>query len=195
MSKHERYSRSIFTTFIEETHLEDIKGVVICGSYRRETPDNSDLDLIINNQIIKDKEEFTEILRERCKIDKSYIQIKGIREVRSGEKHTQLIVSTIIYDKPYDIQLDCKFVNSEEMAAAMLHFTGSVYLNIAMRSIAKKKGYILNEYGLWINGNEKFPYTAEQQFFSALGFSYIEPELRTCIDVPSAFQLLKMSKI
>ena len=46
-----------------------------------------------------------------------------------------------------------------------------------MRKIAIRKGFKLNEYGLF-NGNEQIAGKTEREIFQKLGMGYIEPELR-----------------
>ena len=60
---------------------------------------------------------------------------------------------------------------------ALLYFTGSKEHNVRLRGIAKKKGWKLNEYGLF-EGEKLIPCRDEAEIFRALGLSYIPPELR-----------------
>ncbi|TSC85189.1 MAG: DNA polymerase X family [Parcubacteria group bacterium Gr01-1014_17] len=60
-------------------------------------------------------------------------------------------------------------VQPESWGAALNYFTGSKAHNIALREIAIKKGWELNEYGLL---------KTEKELYEKLGLKYIEPELR-----------------
>jgi len=62
-------------------------------------------------------------------------------------------------------------------ASALLHFTGSKEHNTALRSLAKKKNYKLNEYGLF-NQDQPIALDSEKALYHALELSYIPPELR-----------------
>jgi len=56
-------------------------------------------------------------------------------------------------------------------------FTGNKDHNVALRQVAIKKGFKLNEYGLF--KKEKYVCgKTEQEIYKRLGFPYIPPEMR-----------------
>lgn len=74
-------------------------------------------------------------------------------------------------------QIDIKTMRPEAFGALLQHFTGSKQHNIHLREIAIKKGLSLSEYGIKRQGKLKnFP--SEEDFYHALGMSFIPPELR-----------------
>ena len=78
------------------------------------------------------------------------------------------------------IQCDFRIFDEKSFGAALCYFTGSKAHNIRMRELALKKGYILNEYGLFKNNKSK-DYVCgktEEEIYSKLGLQYIPPELR-----------------
>lgn len=75
------------------------------------------------------------------------------------------------------IHIDIMITNKHSWGAALLHFTGSQVFNIKMRSLAKSKGWKLNESGLF--QDSKVVSKTEEQIFSALGLKYIPPRMRT----------------
>lgn len=75
------------------------------------------------------------------------------------------------------INMDVRAVEAESYGAALNYFTGSKEHNVALRSIAIKKGYKLNEYGLY-KGTKQIAGESEEGIYKALGLAYIEPELR-----------------
>jgi DNA polymerase (family 10) len=78
------------------------------------------------------------------------------------------------------IQCDFRVFDEKSFGAALCYFTGSKAHNIRMRELALKKGYILNEYGLFKNNKSK-DYVCgktEEEIYSKLGLQYIPPELR-----------------
>jgi DNA polymerase (family 10) len=78
-----------------------------------------------------------------------------------------------------DIQVDLRVVSKESFGAALQYFTGSKEHNVRMRSIAIKKGYKLNEYGLFSKKNDKYIVgKTEEEIYKKLGLEYIEPEMR-----------------
>ena len=76
--------------------------------------------------------------------------------------------------------LDCdlRIVEKDSFGAALQYFTGSKDHNILVRRLAKKKGLKLNEYGVF-RGSKQIAGQNEEQVYQAIGFPYIEPELRT----------------
>ncbi|MDI6767547.1 MAG: DNA polymerase/3'-5' exonuclease PolX [Bacteroidota bacterium] len=84
------------------------------------------------------------------------------------------------------INCDLRVVNDEEFSFALAYFTGSKEHNIEMRSLAKKFGWSLNEYGFSELGSEEkrgkakqiIPCKNEEDIYKALELSYIPPELR-----------------
>jgi DNA polymerase/3'-5' exonuclease PolX len=64
----------------------------------------------------------------------------------------------------------------------LLYATGSKQFNIRMRGIAKRMGYVLNQYGLYklpINPNSTpLPVNSEKDFFKILEIPYIPPPNR-----------------
>ena len=84
-------------------------------------------------------------------------------------------VSFIIF--PDNLQIDIRFVQQESYGAALLYFTGSKESNIMMRKVAIKKGYLLNEYGLFEDG-EYIVGKMEKEVFEKLGLPVVKPEKR-----------------
>jgi len=86
--------------------------------------------------------------------------------------------------------LDCdlRVVPVKSWGAALNYFTGSKDHNVALREIAVKKGWKLNEYGLFARsrtpthrGPDFGTFIAgrtEEEIYNKLGLRYIEPELR-----------------
>jgi DNA polymerase (family 10) len=84
------------------------------------------------------------------------------------------------------INCDLRVVDDSEYPFALAYFTGSKEHNIEMRSLAKKFGWSLNEYGFSeLDAEEKRGKAKrivrckdEEDIFKALGLSFIPPELR-----------------
>ena len=84
--------------------------------------------------------------------------------------------SVILYD---NLQVDLRVVKKESYGAALQYFTGSKEHNVAMRSLAIKKGFKLNEYGLFDKETETYiAGKTEEEIYNKLDLDYIEPELR-----------------
>jgi DNA polymerase (family X) len=82
------------------------------------------------------------------------------------------------------LRVDLRVVEPHHWGAALQYFTGSKEHNVALRDLALKQGWSLNEYGLTATGNGKTQ-EGEQKFFEEeadlyefLGLKWMPPELR-----------------
>ncbi len=79
------------------------------------------------------------------------------------------------------IGLNCDFrlLERESFGAALQYFTGNKDHNVKMREIAIRKGYKLNEYGLFDKKNKNVAAGEDEEaLYSKLGVQYMEPEMR-----------------
>lgn len=78
-----------------------------------------------------------------------------------------------------NLQVDLRIVEDKSYGAALQYFTGSKDHNVTLRSLAIKKGFKLNEYGLFDKTTEKYiAGKTEEEIYKKIGIPYIEPELR-----------------
>ena len=76
-------------------------------------------------------------------------------------------------------QLNIFVTTNESYGACLYQCTGPALYNIHKRQLAKKKGFKLNEYGLFNREtNEQIAGNTELSIFEALGWSYKEPTKR-----------------
>lgn len=81
------------------------------------------------------------------------------------------------------VQCDLRAVSNAEFPFALQYFTGSKEHNVALRSLALKRGLSLNEYGFTASGKrgaaDELPEIHDEaDIYRALGLHFIEPELR-----------------
>lgn len=76
-----------------------------------------------------------------------------------------------------NLQVDLRIVPKESFGAALQYFTGSKEHNVALRQLARERGFKINEYGIF-RGEEKIGGALEEEIYAALGLSWIPPELR-----------------
>lgn len=137
---------------------KNIKKIEIAGSYRRRQETIGDIDILVtcdNNWGIMD----------------SFVKYDGVEEILSkGETRSSVILKS-------EIQVDIRVMSEKSYGAALLYFTGSKPHNIAIRKIAKQKGWKVNEYGLF-EGEKFIAGVSEDEMYKKLGLSYIPPELR-----------------
>ncbi len=75
------------------------------------------------------------------------------------------------------LQVDVRVVPRQSYGAALNYFTGSKEHNVALRTTAEKKGWKLNEYGLW-KGRRFLAGRTEDELYKAFGMVPVPPELR-----------------
>lgn len=75
------------------------------------------------------------------------------------------------------LDADIRVVPKESFGAALSYFTGSKDHNILLREMAIKKGWKLNEYGMF-KGKKMVAGRTEEEIYKMLGLRYIEPEIR-----------------
>lgn len=149
---------------------------MICGSYRRGKKLCGDIDIVISNKIIKNDSQ-----------NKEYDILKKIINILTFENYIVDNLTSNGYKKfmgvfkfkPNSIprRIDIRMIIYPEYYTGILYFTGSKDLNIKMRKEAIKKGFILNEYGLF-KDKEKLVVNSEDDVFNYLNMEYLEPSLR-----------------
>jgi DNA polymerase (family 10) len=75
------------------------------------------------------------------------------------------------------LHVDLRAVAQASYGAALHYFTGSKAHNIAIRMMGVKKGYKINEYGVF-KGEKRIAGKTEKEVYARVGLPYIEPELR-----------------
>ena len=75
--------------------------------------------------------------------------------------------------------LDLKVVAPEQFGNLLQHFTGSKQHNVALREAAVRRGLHVSEYGILDDATgETLRCATEEEVYVALGYAYVEPELR-----------------
>jgi DNA polymerase (family 10) len=76
------------------------------------------------------------------------------------------------------ISCDVRVVRDESFGAALQYFTGNKDHNIKVRQVAIKKGYKLNEYGLFDKKGRNLAGSEEKSVYDKLGMEIMDPEMR-----------------
>jgi len=82
------------------------------------------------------------------------------------------------------LQVDLRVVDIKHWGAALQYFTGSKEHNVAVRELALKQGWSLNEYGLTATGSGDAPegeqcfFAEEADLYAFLGLDWVPPEVR-----------------
>ena len=97
--------------------------------------------------------------------------------VGSGDTKTSVVLGN-------GLQVDLRVVEPQNWGAAVQYFTGNKEHNVALREIAIKQGWSLNEYGLTATGDGSAPdgemryFEDEPDLYAFLGLAWMPPEMR-----------------
>ena len=133
------------------------------GSIRRCKPTVGDLDIMLVTDDGADPYLFTAILR---RMTGHHLHVR-----LTGSRWLSVVVDGFL----------CEFKQTtpEQAGAARLMMTGSGVFNIGMRAFAKRQGYKLNQYGLFIRDTDQLVASrTEQDIFAAMGVEYVPPQER-----------------
>lgn len=146
--------------------LRSIKGMEQCevaGSLRRKSATIGDIDIVCEVPAKKRKR----VIRQLLSMPFVY------QRIAAGSTRISFRMQ-----QP-DVQVDIRFVEKESFGAALLYFTGNKEHNIQLRTLARNKGWKINEYGVFeIKTARKLAGADEAGIYQLLGFAYIEPERR-----------------
>ncbi|MGH8592358.1 MAG: helix-hairpin-helix domain-containing protein [Gammaproteobacteria bacterium] len=136
----------------------EVEQVAIAGSVRRWKETIGDIDILVAS-------------REPEKVMERFVNLPIVAHVYGkGPAKTNVRLAN-------HLDADLRVVPAESWGAALCYFTGSKAHNIALRNIAVKKGWKLNEYGLF-EGERRIAGEGEEEIYEKLDLRYIEPELR-----------------
>jgi len=110
--------------------------------------------------------------RSPAKLAKAYRDFPEVADVAPSEED---VVAVRFLD---GLTANLRIVPPEEFAAALLCFTGSRPHTIALRALARDRGFRLDEKGLFDLRENRVPADSEAEIYEALGLADIEPELR-----------------
>ncbi len=158
LAEAERISKPILNAIKK---IQEVKEAVIAGSFRRKKPTIGDLDILVRADNKSHKKIMDLILKMKF-VDK----ILG-----KGEEKSTIITSE-------GLQIDVRVFNDEEFGAGLLYFTGDKQHNIWLRKIAIKKGWKLNEYGLFDKNGKRIAGKNEMEIYDLLGVKFVNPEKR-----------------
>jgi DNA polymerase (family 10) len=155
-----------------EAKLKDVPGVgklIVAGSLRRRKETIGDIDVLATSSKPKAVMDHFVSLPEVAHVI-AHGETKSSVKFRSG------------------LNVDLRVVPAESYGAALNYFTGSKEHNVALRTLVVRKGWKLNEYGLFkvesrkskveSDGEKRIAGITEEEIYSKLGLDYIEPELR-----------------
>jgi len=155
--------------------FKEVKKIEIAGSFRRRKETIGDIDILVAS-------------KEPEKVVEKFLKMKNIAYVYAkGDTKCSVKLEN-------GLDVDLRIIDNKSFGAALMYFTGSKEHNIELRQYAIKKGYKLNEYGLF--KKEKFISGAsEEEVYEKLGLQWIPPELREAKGEISLAEENKIPKI
>ncbi len=141
--------------------LAAVKRMEFAGSYRRGKETIGDLDILV-------------ISDDPAAVMDRFATLGGLVSIIArGDTKMSIRVDD-------QFQIDLRVVPEASFGAALQYFTGSKEHNVAVRSLARKAGLTLNEYGVArLESPENYIAGAtEEEVYAALGLAWIAPELR-----------------
>ena len=153
------------------------KQIDVCGSLRRGKETIGDIDLLATS-------------KNGNELMKTFTSMRMVHKiVMKGDTRSTVLLND-------GVQIDLRVVDEDSYGAATQYFIGNKQHNIATRTIAKKKGYKLSEYGLFrTKDNKKIAASDEKEIYSKLGLQYISPEMREMIGEIEAAQKNKIPNL
>lgn len=170
----EKFLKRVITRINSELIL------TVCGSYRRGKTTSGDIDTLITHPKIKTEEDFKNSKLNILGTFVKQLEILGYLTDHLTDFGGTKYMGIGLYAKKFKIarRIDVRFVPYNSYGAAVLYFTGSKEFNTNMRKHAIKKGYTLNEYGLYKKeGGKKIlvECTKEEDIFTKLDYTYVKP--------------------
>lgn len=142
--------------------IKGVRRVAVAGSLRRGVETIGDIDLLC-------------AAANGAAVVKAFTQLKPVKAVLAAGD-TKASVKAELGDGR-EVQIDLRVVPEESFGAAWQYFTGSKEHNIRLRELAIKKGYKLNEWGLF-KGDKQIAGRTEEEIYKKLGLLCAPPEMR-----------------
>jgi DNA polymerase (family X) len=136
-----------------------VRQVLACGSFRRRKETVGDIDLLAAADEPNVAMEY-------------FCSMPNVEKVIARGKTKSMVRLDI------GIDADLRVVPEKAYGAAMQYFTGNKDHNVELRKIAIKKGWKLNEYGIFSKSNKFLAGRSEEEVYKKLGLDWMPPEMR-----------------
>lgn len=161
--------------FLRKIIKDEDVDFTICGSFRRRKAFSGDIDVLFYPKVKYDETFLPKLIytliKKKFLID--HLTIGG---------STKYMGICKLKKTSTPRRIDIRYIKRSELATSLLYFTGSGIFNRNMRTYALKKGYKLNEYGLFKmkDGKPGFKMATkeEKDIFRILGLEFVEPRDR-----------------
>ncbi|HJQ83467.1 MAG TPA: DNA polymerase/3'-5' exonuclease PolX [Candidatus Binatia bacterium] len=138
--------------------MPGVSQVEIAGSIRRRCETVGDADLLV-------------VARDAAAVARRFVELPEVARVLAhGETKTSIEIGD-------GFHVDLRVVPPASFGAALVYFTGSKAHNVALRQLAIRRGWKLNEYGLH-QDTRRLAGRTEADVYARLGLAWVPPELR-----------------
>jgi len=143
--------------------MKEIRKLEVAGSVRRRRETIGDIDILVACAP-----------KDRRKVISEFTLLKERKSVLAkGDTKASILL------RADNRQVDLRIVSENEWGAALLYFTGSKEHNVHLRTVAKEKGFKINEYGVFrIKDDKRMAGETEEEIYDLFGFQFIPPEMR-----------------
>ena len=129
--------------------------IQIAGSIRRKEKNPADIDIIL---IPKNRKKLEEFMKKKWKF------------IQGGEKKTRWRIE--------GVNVELYYTTNDSWGATLLAYSSKFGAGIGLRVVAKRKGFKLNQYGLFTKSGRRIAGRTEQDIYHALGRPWKKPEDR-----------------
>ncbi len=137
-----------------------VQDIDVAGSLRRRAETVGDIDILVTSHAPE-------------RVMDAFVGAAPVAQVLSrGPTRSSVVLSV-------GLQADVRVVEPESYGAALQYFTGSKEHNVVLRERAVRRGFKINEYGVWrVDDNRRVAGRDEAGVYRAVGLPWIPPELR-----------------
>jgi len=173
-----------------EKHIKSIIRCkfVIAGSYLRGAKDSGDIDAVLDTET-KTWAQFqaginanSNILhiQEPFSMGDSKVASYWEYKIPARSKLRKIgLIDSYTENNTVRFKVDCFLASPANWIPTMLYATGSGQFNLRMRMVAKRKGYLLNQNGIYKRGETTpIPIKTEKDIFDLVGIAWRPPEQR-----------------
>ena len=155
--------------------LPGVRRAELAGSIRRKKDTIGDIDIVI----VAHRKDWRKIINR-------FVKLPLVSEVIvQGETKASVVL------RENRVQTDLRLVHDYEFGSAMFYFTGSKEHNIKLRTIARQKGWKINEYGVFDAKGKRLAGETEEGIYALFGLKFIPPGMRLGKNEFSDYQLNK----
>ncbi len=129
--------------------------IQIAGSIRRKEKNPADIDIVL---IPKNRTKLEEFMKKKWKF------------IQGGEKKSRWRIE--------GVNAELYYTTKDSWGATLLAYSSRFGASIGLRVVAKRKGFKLNQYGLFNKSGRRIAGRTEQDIYRALGRPWKKPEDR-----------------